>query len=239
MARNTLYSELKQYILRKLGSPVINIEITDDQLEDCIDEAVKEFVENHSCGVNVGFIPLTLEQDVIEYELDDNVQAVLNILSTNNITLDADDPLLIKTFYVGNTLYDMYRPDLIDVEVFRQTFKLVEQQFDIPILFDFNATTKKLILHAPPTANTNVFLKIYAAEENVSKILNDLWIKKYAVELSRLQWGDNLSKYTAVSLPGGAQFNYDGILARAKEEIEKLKEELEDRFGIPLDPEYG
>lgn len=239
MANNTLYSNMKQYILRRLGSPVINIEITDDQLEDCIDEAVKEFIENHSCGVNIGYLPLSLVEGQITYQLDENIQAVLCILSQSQITLDVDDPLLIKSFYVGNALYDQYTPDIVDVEVFRQTFQLVEDQFDLPILFDFNATTHKLTIDAPPTKDSNVYIKVYAAEEDISKILDDLWLKKYSTELARRQWGDNLSKYTSVSLPGGAQFNYEGILSRAEAEIEKLIEELEDRFGIPIDLMVG
>ena len=75
----SIYSDMKQYILRKLGSPVVNIELTDDQLEDCIDEAVAEFTENHSSGVNIGYIPMVLRRDIFKYELDENIRAVLNI----------------------------------------------------------------------------------------------------------------------------------------------------------------
>jgi len=236
---NSIYSNLKQFILRRLGSPVINIEISDDQLEDVIDEAVAEFIENHSSGVNIGYVSLLLKKDILTYPLNENIRAVLNILSYNNISLDSDDPMLIKSFYVGNHGYELYKPDIISTEIFRQTFKIVQEQFNVPILFDFNPTTNTLHLHAKPKFDHNVFLKIYAAEEDVSKILNDLWIKKYSVELARRQWGDNLSKYTSVSLPGGAQFNFTDILQRAATEIELLKEELEDRFGLPIDPEVG
>tara|TARA_B100002019_G_scaffold293165_1_gene319104 strand:- start:1379 stop:2374 length:996 start_codon:yes stop_codon:yes gene_type:complete len=42
--------ELADWILRRLGAPVINIEIADVQLEDCIDEAVQFFYNYHYDG---------------------------------------------------------------------------------------------------------------------------------------------------------------------------------------------
>ena len=42
--------ELADWMLRRLGAPVINIEIADVQLEDCIDEAVQFFYNYHYDG---------------------------------------------------------------------------------------------------------------------------------------------------------------------------------------------
>lgn len=240
MANNLIYSELKQYILRKLGSPVVNVEITDDQIEDCIDEAVHEFVENHCDGVNIGFIPQIITKNQTIYQLDDNIEAVLSILSENQLTLDPGDPLLIDYFYPlsnGGTCSVQY--DMVDVEIFRQRFQTIRDQNELPILFDYNSLTKKLILHAPPKRTYNTFLKVYAAEEDLRKILTDHWIKKYSVALCMEQWGTNLSKFTSVSLPGGAQFNWENILSMAERKQEKLIEELEDKYSLPLDPIFG
>ena len=43
--------ELKQYALRALGKPVIEINVDDDQLEDRIDEALQYFSQYHFDGV--------------------------------------------------------------------------------------------------------------------------------------------------------------------------------------------
>jgi len=51
MAIPTTREELKQYALRKLGAPVIQINVDDEQLEDSLDDAIQMFNEYHFDGV--------------------------------------------------------------------------------------------------------------------------------------------------------------------------------------------
>ena len=51
MATPTTREELKQYALRKLGAPVIEINVDDAQLEDSLDDAIQIFNEYHFDGV--------------------------------------------------------------------------------------------------------------------------------------------------------------------------------------------
>ena len=44
--------ELKDLILRRLGAPIINIEVTEEQVYDCIDRAIELFVEYHHQGAD-------------------------------------------------------------------------------------------------------------------------------------------------------------------------------------------
>ena len=47
MAKPQTRTQLKEYCLRQLGSPVIEINVDDDQLEDRIDEAVQVYNDYH------------------------------------------------------------------------------------------------------------------------------------------------------------------------------------------------
>jgi hypothetical protein len=51
MAKPSTREELKQYCLRTLGQPVIEINVEDDQLEDRMDEGLQFFQEYHFDGV--------------------------------------------------------------------------------------------------------------------------------------------------------------------------------------------
>ena len=51
MAEPASRENLKQYALRALGKPVIEINVDDDQLEDRIDEALQYFTQYHYDGV--------------------------------------------------------------------------------------------------------------------------------------------------------------------------------------------
>ena len=51
MAQPQSRQELKEYCLRKLGAPVIEINVDDSQLEDRIDDALSLYAEYHFDGV--------------------------------------------------------------------------------------------------------------------------------------------------------------------------------------------
>ena len=51
MANPTSRSDFKEYCLRKLGKPVIEINVDDDQVDDRIDEALKFYYDYHFDGV--------------------------------------------------------------------------------------------------------------------------------------------------------------------------------------------
>ena len=52
MAQPTTRSEFKEYVLRKLGAPVIDVNLASEQCEDLIDDALQLFYERHFDGVS-------------------------------------------------------------------------------------------------------------------------------------------------------------------------------------------
>ena len=51
MEQPTTKAELKDYCLRRLGAPVLEINVDDDQIDDLIDDAIQLFQERHFDGV--------------------------------------------------------------------------------------------------------------------------------------------------------------------------------------------
>jgi hypothetical protein len=60
MAEPATRETLKQYCLRNLGKPVIEINVDDDQLEDRIDEAVQYFQQYHYDGIRRTYLKYKL-----------------------------------------------------------------------------------------------------------------------------------------------------------------------------------
>ena len=60
MAEPATRESLKQYALRALGKPVIEINVDDDQLEDRIDEAVQFFQQYHYDGIKRTYLKYKL-----------------------------------------------------------------------------------------------------------------------------------------------------------------------------------
>lgn len=57
--------ELADWVLRRLGAPVINVEIADVQLEDCIDEAVQFFYNYHYDGVTRSWRTIKVDSNLL------------------------------------------------------------------------------------------------------------------------------------------------------------------------------
>jgi hypothetical protein len=55
--------ELKDLILRRLGAPVIQIEVTEDQIYDCIGRALELYKEYHYDSLNKGYITVRLTKE--------------------------------------------------------------------------------------------------------------------------------------------------------------------------------
>ena len=72
-------------------------------------------------------------------------------------------------------------------------------------------------------------------EEN-DLIYNHEWIKAYCIAKTKEIWGSILGKYSQ-SLVGGAQINYGDIKSEAQSEIEKLEQELLDKWSDPVLPQ--
>ncbi len=66
MAKPSSRTELKEYSLRKLGKPVIEINVDDDQVEDLIDDTIQLFNERVYDGVERVYLKYKITQDDID-----------------------------------------------------------------------------------------------------------------------------------------------------------------------------
>ena len=81
-------NELKEYCLRKLGQPVIEINVADEQVEDRIDDALKMYHDFHYDGIERTIIRYELSSDDKDSSgewkgyipLSDNVLSIENVL---------------------------------------------------------------------------------------------------------------------------------------------------------------
>lgn len=66
MAQPSTRQELIDYCKRKLGSPVLEINVADEQIEDLVDDAVQLFQERHFDGVVQTFLKYELTEEDIQ-----------------------------------------------------------------------------------------------------------------------------------------------------------------------------
>ena len=67
-------------------------------------------------------------------------------------------------------------------------------------------------------------------------VFDDIFLKKYLIQLVKRQWGSNLIKFQGVAMLGGVQMNGEQIYTQALEEIQKLEEQIQLSYELP--PNY-
>jgi hypothetical protein len=102
--------ELKDYCLRKLGYPVIEINVDDAQIEDRLDDALLLFSEMHYDGTERVFLPKQLTQTDIDQQYIDLEAPTVADPSKNIVAAPAMDPdgnsilSVVRVFQMFNTL---------------------------------------------------------------------------------------------------------------------------------------
>lgn len=233
---------LKDYALRKLGYPVIDINVDDSQLEDRIDDALEFYGDFHADGYEKVYLSHQITQDDIDNKyidisnIDDSVTQVVKVFSyaanTTNI-FDIRYQLALSDFYGLRTAGTLSHYTIV-----QQHVSMLQQLLDPEFQIDFTRSTMKLHLRTDwekLTIGDYLVVEAYAVidPESYKKIYNDRFLKRYVPALFKRQWGANLSKFTGIQLPGGVEFNGREIFDQATQEIEKLEQEARDMYEFP------
>ena len=141
MAQNnpiTTRETLKQYCLRALGKPVIEINVEDDQVEDRIDEALQYFAQYHYDGVERMYLKYQVTADDVTRARSDET------LST---VTDTADSTVTASFKEGKNYIPMPSNVMSVVQIFPFTDKAALNLFDVRYqlrlndLYDFSSTS--------------------------------------------------------------------------------------------------
>lgn len=237
----TSREQFKQYILRRLGAPVVNIEVSDEQLEDRIDDALQYYRDYHFDGTEKVYIPHQLTAQDIENKyivLPDIVVGVTSIwplvstVSSSSMFSATYQFALNDFFNISATQLSAYVSAMQNIALVQEI--LVGQQ---PIRY--NRHTDKLYIDMnweKIRVGEYIMIDGYVAlDSNVySQIWGDRWLQRYATALVAKQWGTNLSKFVGMQMPGGLTFDGQRILADADNEINRLEEEMINSYSLPV-----
>ena len=249
--------DLVQYCLRKLGAPVIKINVTEQQIDDRINDALDMFLQFHMDGSYREVIVHNVTDEDIERKkiiLQDEILSVLSVhlktdpssssgaASSGNLQMQSYFSDLIKNTYSGSIggssaslgnyaisqSYLGVMGNILPTGITRVTnYKVYQNELTIPDI-NWNKVEPGLMI--------GLECYVYNDPDSVGKVYNDYWLKQYATALIRLQWGNNLSKYQSVSLPGGVTLNGEAIVTQAQQEISDLEMKLRDQFSLPIMP---
>ena len=65
------------------------------------------------------------------------------------------------------------------------------------------------------------------------RVWNDSFLKPYTVALIKRQWGQNMSKFQGVKLPGGIELNGREMYEDAEKELTRIREIMSNTYELP------
>lgn len=246
--------ELIDYCLRKLGAPMLQINVDEEQLSDRLDEAIEYYREYHSDATTPTYIKYVLTQEDIDNRyipIPDNITHVDRIFplrQSNSSTIDGalfdwqyhtflNDQFLTTGGIAGGGLTG---PGNISYyEQTMQHLELIRDRFGKANTIRFNRHVNRLYIDVDWSKFSAGDLVIIDAqsivdEEVYSDVFNDHYLKLYLTQLIKSQWAQNMSKFQGMTLPGGAQVDAQRMMDEALTEIEKLREEMRLTWEEPV-----
>ena len=98
MAKPSTRQGLIDYCLRKLGYPVLEINVDDDQLDDLVDDAIQYFNERHYDGVERMYLKYKITQDDVDRGKAKGTSGV-GIVTTTGTSADTGAGSFTSSFY--------------------------------------------------------------------------------------------------------------------------------------------
>ncbi len=311
MAQPTTRQQFIDYCKRRLGFPVIDINVDDDQVSDRVDDALQFFEDYHFDGVEKMYMKHQITQADIDRRwiyCPDAVTYVVGMFpfDDSNSSINMFD---LRYQLRLHDLYDFTSVSYVSYEITMQHIRTLNLMFSGTPQIRFNRKQNKIFLDidwsrdvsvgdyvvidcyrairpatitltgtgtAVTTANTitgtgtifdqellegdvitlggqelqvnqitsptslttigpvasNVTNGVLTKPGN-SEVFNDRFLKRYATALIKYQWGSNLSKFAGIQMPGGVTLDGVRIMTEAKEEMDKIEEDMYNFNSLP------
>ena len=253
-------TELRDYALRRLGYPTIDINVASAQLDDLIEEAIDYYQEYHYNGSYKSFIKIEVT-DAIKtaakataqigssawYEDTQYVSLPPGVMSLNRVfsqigasSVVPGNIFNIKYQIFLNDIYAMTHGHILHYFMTSQYLETLDwvTNNNANRRIRFNEHQGRLYLDFDwdeLEAGDFILVEVLMRQdpETYTDMYNDNWLKDYVEALFQQQWGRNLSKYDGIQMLGGVTLNGRQILEDASQFKKDLEEQLRDTYEIP------
>ena len=268
MAVPNTKATLKEYCLRALGKPVIDINVDDDQVDDRIDEAVQYFCQYHTDGVERMYLKYQVTAaDVTRMTTDSSESVTSNSVTTawtqgNNFLIvpstvisvvnifPLSDRANLNMFDVRyqlrlNDLYDFSSTSIVHYQMTMQHLDFLDHILVGEKPMRFNHLSNRLYIDqdwaTDITAGEYMIMEVYRRLDpaTFTDMYDDIYLKRYTTTLIKKQWGQNLSKFSGTAMLGGVTLNGPELFSTAIAEQQKLEEEIRSNYEEPAHMQQG
>ena len=253
-------TELKEYALRRLGFPTIDINVATEQLDDLVEEAIDYYKEYHYNGSYQAFLRIEVTEAIKTnaktfgqsgssawFEQNNYVDTAPGTLGVNHVytsigasSIVPGNIFNIKYQIFLNDIYAMTHGHILHYFLTSQYLETLDwiTNSQANRRVKWNEHQGKLYLDMDwSDFEVGDYILVDCTmrqdPDTYTKMYNDNWLKDYVEALFQQQWGRNLSKYDGIQMLGGVTLNGRQILEDGSTFKKDLEEELRDRYEIP------
>lgn len=234
--------EFKEFCLRRLGAPVIEINVDDLQVEDSIEVALQTYYDYHFDGTQKVFLAHQVTEEDRQNKYITVPQEIIGIINIFDIGTSFGTNNLFNLRYqiALNDLYSFSTGPFAPYYMALQNVALAQELFVGKQALRYNRHVNKLFIdmnwEEKVSLGEYIVLEAYEITDpdEYPDVWNDRWLQKYSIAQIKRQWGNNTKKFEGVQMPGGVTFNGQQIYNEAQEEIEKMDEELINSYSLPV-----
>ena len=242
MSRPTSKSTFKEHCLRRLGKPVIEINVDEDQVDDRVDEALDYYADYHFDAFEVTYYKHQVTQtdkDNGYITIPENIIGVVDIFDIGDAT-STNNLFNVRYQIALNDLYDLSRYELVPFYMNFQNIRFIEEILVGKQRIRYNRHMNRLHVDMGWDrfdAGNYIVCKAYRVidPDTYTDVWKDRWLLRYASALIKLQWGSNLIKFEGMQLPGGVSLNGRQIYDDATNELVALREKIRVEHELPAD----
>ena len=230
------YESLKDFVLARLGAPVVRVELTDFQILTTIDEAISK-LDYHAPAWCTNYMTFTTVPSYNIYELPrfvmNNMQYVVykkSLLAVAAAQGSLEFDFFIKYFQDNFLMRDFSISDFLLMQMHLEQIRKIlsrDGTFDV-------VDNRFLMLHPTPTQAEEVIVQFRSLNSDSLHPFFVGWIQRFAAAVSKIILGGIRGKYDTLPSPGGgARLNGSSLVEEGNKEKEVLIEELLDEIEDP------
>lgn len=240
--------ELMDSIRAQLGYPVVDVELTNYQLDTAIQGALESFRKRSSAATRRGFYFLNIEPGKQQYILTNKAlgyNKIVTVMAAHRFTsafLSSAHGSGVYGQVVLQHLYNMGTFDLTSFHLVAQYVEQLEHLFSTKLTFTFHETDRVLSLFNSFTRPEKILIDCMI-ERTEQDLLKDryikTWIERYALSEAMMTLAHIRGKFA--SLPGaggGIALNAGELISIAQSYREELLNQI-DEFIVDLPEEVG
>lgn len=232
---------LKEWCLRKLGHPVLEINVDDDQVDDAIIEAFQYYRDFHYDGVERWYMKHQITAENKEYQyipIPENIIGVTRIFpySASNSSMNMFD---FQYQLRLNDLRNFTSTSIVPYVMTMQHIRMFDMLFNGETPIRFNRHTNKLYIDWDWLNKVEVGQwviidgYIIIDPDSYEDVYNDRLLKRLATAYIKRQWGTNMKKFQGMQLPGGIMMNGQQIYDEAVLEIAEIEALIRSTYEEP------